>query len=80
MRSFTLSAFLLVSACGAKGSIENSQTQSVILDRLGSRWVDARAIPVCIMNGSDVSAQLLADIKSVVTEEYTNKAGIGFTG
>jgi hypothetical protein len=69
--------FLGAFACGPQKT-ETSDPSSVVLN--SNKWSNPRAIPVCIINRSEVSDELFNDVKSHVTTDYANKAGIGFTG
>ncbi|WP_141732862.1 hypothetical protein [Oligoflexus tunisiensis] len=69
--------FLGAFACGQQNT-ETSDTSSVVLNQ--NKWPNPKAIPVCIINRSQVSDELFNDVKSHVTTDYASKAGIGFTG
>jgi hypothetical protein len=69
-------------ACGQDSNelTTSSTTQSVVMDSARSRWSNPSAIPVCIMNRSDVSDEVFTDIKNYVSTEYANKTGLNFVG
>lgn len=69
----------LAPACG-QATDEVSETQAVVLDSTRSRWTQPAAIPVCIINRSQVSDELFDDIKNHVVTEYSNKTGLNFVG
>jgi hypothetical protein len=77
-RSSTALLVLLCSiACSPKKN-ETSDPDSVVSTQ--NRWADASAVPVCIINRSEVSDELFNDVKSHVTADYSSKVGINFTG
>ncbi len=64
-------------ACGPQDT-QHSTPDSVVSTL--NKWPDPRAIPVCIMNRSDISDELFNDLKQHVTNDYSSKVGIGLIG
>lgn len=57
---------------------EDSSTNSVVYK--GRLWSNPKAIPVCIVNSSEVDAALLDDIKNHTVQDFSSKAGIQLVG
>jgi len=68
----------LAAACGQGET--TSDTSSVVLDSQSSKWPNARAIPVCVMNREEIGDDLYLDVKNYVSTEYWNRTGIRFLG
>lgn len=68
---------LIASACGPQKT-QTSDPDSVVSTR--NKWSNPAAIPVCIVNRSEISDELFNDVKAHVTSDYSSKAGIGLIG
>jgi len=80
-----LPLILSLSACGNGGGepflrLQASTTSSFIRNDPSGKWPNPRAVPVCIVNRSEISDDLYADVMNNTKREYARRAGIGLVG
>jgi hypothetical protein len=61
-------------------STQGQGARASFIDTTATKWPDLLAIPVCIINPEDDTAKVLPYLQKYITEEYRQKAGVGFVG